>query len=592
MTAPTARARPRGRKRGIILLLLAALVVGGSVAATRLTSSTMLEPPAPEPVPAAQAGTAYCPVIAGEGDTAQLEIASASTEEDSEIRLTRFIDGQPVTEDPVVLAAGQSLVSEIPAEQAGAPVSVSWRGGPVVAQYRLSATAAPGDGPGAGDQAVATCQTEPSDRAYLAGLDTTRGSRSVLYLFNPFEQDAVVNLQFGTEEGPVELVIATEIQVPAGRVVVQDLAELRPETADLAVTVQTPVGRVIPQGHVRRGPAGEGLEGVTGRALLPAVTRPSSELFLPEAVQDDVTSSWVTVYNPSDRPAAVQVQVSTPLGDAGRLASELTVPAGGVARVDLDGLSALPRMGVHLESVNGIGLIATRVSAVQDGNRSGVSVAVAAPATDTTWTIVGGRGPDAELILYNPGAEIATARVDIAGGDSPDAVEVPPNGVTSVPLADIDAEGAAQVTADQPLVTGVVNLSPDVVTAYWSSTGTAQSTLLGAERAISARRDPSLSSVPVLSATATPTPIPVAPVPPGEGELGPTISPSPVLTPTATPTASPDSTEGDATPSPSPSPSPSPTPTGDDDLDDTDGPAAPDPSPDPLVTETEDSLFG
>ncbi|HUG82939.1 MAG TPA: DUF5719 family protein [Euzebya sp.] len=591
MMARGARTRPRGRKRGIVLLLLAASVVGGSVAASQLTTSAMLEPPSAQPVPMADAGTAYCPVITtGQDDTAQLEIASASTEEASEVLVTRFSEGQPRTDDPLEIEAGQSVVMDISVEQAGAPIAVSWRGGPVVVQYRLTPVAAAQGGVGAGDQAVATCQTQPSDRWHLAGFDTTRGSRSTLYLFNPFEQDAVVDLQFGTAEGPVELVIAGEIQVPAGAVVVQDLAELRPETVDLAVTVRTQVGRVIPQGRVRWAPAGEGLEGVTGHALLPAVAEPSSELFVPEAVHDEVTRSWVTVYNPTDRAAAVQVRVSTPLGDARSLASELTVPAGGVARVDLADLSALPRMGVRLQSVNGIGLIATRVSAVQDGDRAGVAIAVAAPSTDTTWTVVGARGPDAQLVLYNPGIEVATARIDLAGADgSLDPVEVPPNGLTAVSLPDVEAGGAARISADQPLVVGGVNLSTEVATAFWSSTGTAESALLGADQAVRAQREPSLSSVPVRSATATPTPAPPDPVPPGEGELDPAPSPSLVPTPTATPTPSPGSEptapEVQATPTP-----PSPTPSGD--TTEPDGPAASDPATDPTATETEGSLFG
>lgn len=579
------RPRTRGRKRGVVLLLVAVLVAAGSVAAERRTASTSLDPPAPGDVALADSGAAYCPVVAGEGDTAALEVASASAEEDSEIVVSRYVDGNAVADDPQVLAAGTSTILDIPAEQQGSPVVVQWRGGPVIAQYRLS-----GDTGAVGEQAVAQCQTQPSDRWYLAGFDTVRGSTSTLYLFNPFDQDAVVSLQFGTTEGPVDLVIAGDIQVPAGQVVVRDLAELRPETDDLAVTVRAEVGRVVAQGQVVRGPAGEGLEGITGRALLPAVAAPSSELVVAEATVDEVTQSWVTVYNPSDRQAAVQVQVSTPLGDASTLASEVTVPAGGTARVELADLSALPRLGVRLVSVNGIGLTATRISAVQEGDRTGVALASAVPTGEVSWTVPGARGPDAELTLFNPGDTTATARVELAGGAPEEwaAVAVPPNAVTSLPLGDLDPQGPALVTADVPLVAGVVNLSPDAATAYWSATGAATAALVGGGEALAVERDPALASSPVLSATATPTPTPLALPGSGEGALDATEQPSVVPLPTATPTPSPGVTPAPqattAAPDPAPAQSPTQAPSGD--------PSPGASPPPPAVTESEGSLFG
>ncbi|CAN5366571.1 hypothetical protein BH23ACT9_BH23ACT9_27090 [soil metagenome] len=572
--------RPRGRKRGLLLLLMAVLLVGATVAAGQLTDSAMLTPPAPEPVALAEAGSAYCPVIAGEGDTAQLEIASASADTDAEVVITRYVQGQAVRDEPFGLEAGRSVVLELSADQAGSPAVVEWRGAPVVAQTRLS------DGD---EVAAATCQTQPADRWYLTGFDTTRGSTSTIYLFNPFGQDAVVSLQFGTDEGPVDLVIANQIQVPVGQVVALDLAELRPETPDLAVTVRSEVGRVVAQGQVVRGPAGEGLEGVTGRALLPAVADPSDELFFPEALQDDVTQSWVTVYNPADRPAAVRVQVSTPLGDASTLASELTIPAGATARVELADLSALPRMGIRVISVNGIGLVATRISAIQDGPRTGVAVAVAVPAADVSWTVAGLRGADDSLVLFNPGVEVATARAEVAG-TPPEGwaqVQVPPNGVVTLPVTGDAPAGAALVTADKPLVAGAVSVAEGDATAYWSATGTATSRLLGGQDALTAERDPRLSSLPAVSATATPTPVPVTPVPPGEGELDEPADPVIIPEPTVTPTTSPG-----AEPPPEPAAPPPPPPPAATDAAPEPG-DQPGPTPEPGVTATEEGdLFG
>ncbi|WP_370327786.1 DUF5719 family protein [Euzebya sp.] len=572
------RPRVRGRKRGIALLLVAVLVAGASVAASQLTDpAAMTAAPTPEPVTAATSGTAYCPAVAGEGDTAQLEIASASATEPSEITVTRYVDGQPISDAPRQLAAGTSEVLEIPDAQRAVPFAIEWRGGPVVAQHAIADDT---------ERALATCATQPSDRWYLAGFDTNRGNTSTLHLFNPFGSDAVVQLRFGTLEGPVDLVIADELTVPAGEVVSRDLAEFRPETADLAVSVVARSGRVVPQGEVVRGPAGEGLEAITGRALVPASPTPGPTLLLPEALVDDVTESWVTVYNPADRHAAVEVQVSTPLGTASTLASELTVPAGGTARIDLADLSALPRMGVRLESVNGIGLVASRTSAVRDGERTGVTITPAVGTADEEWVVPGAVGTDAVLTVFNPGTAVATATVEVAGDpvDGADGIEVPPNALVEVPLGDVEGGGAALVTADLPVVAGVVSLGEGAAATYWSATGVPLSELIGGGQALPPRRDPSLSSRPAVSATATPTPTPV-PDRGGEGQLDATPTPTIIGPPSETPTPSPGAVPPAETTEPATT-EPAPTETGT-------GQPGPDPGgPDAAPTTTEDSLFG
>ena len=126
----------------------------------------------------AASGTAYCPVTGTDGDAAALEIASTSADQDSEITITRFVDGIPQIDEPRLLEAGRSSLIEIPPGQLRTPVTVDWRGAPVVAQYRLT---------DATERSVATCQTRPSDRWHLSGFDTNRGNTSTIFLFNPFE---------------------------------------------------------------------------------------------------------------------------------------------------------------------------------------------------------------------------------------------------------------------------------------------------------------------------------------------------------------------------------------------------------------------
>lgn len=586
--------RRPGRRRGIALLLAAVLVVAGSVAASQVTQSRELDPPEAVQAPLASSGTAYCPVAAGEGEGASL-LLSALGDADAEVVITRYVDGAAVPGEPRTLPARTTVTLPVAPGDLAAPVAIDWRGSPVLAQYQLS------DGT---ELLVADCASRGASRWHLAGFDTSLGNVSLLHLFNPYGQDALVDLQFGTPEGDVELVIGEELLVPARSSAVLNLAQFRPETPDLAVTVSSVAGRVVPQGQVDLAPPAEGVEAVTGRGLIPASPVVSETAFVPHAVSDAVTASHLTVYNPGTRAAAVQLQVTTPLAAATALASERTVPAGGTVGIDLAELSALPAFGVQLVSVNGVGIVATRTAAVSDVQRTGVAVSLAAPMTSEEWAVTGGLDANATLTLYNPGSTPAVAAVDVAGGtpETWTAVTVPPNGLTSLPLAHATPQGPALVDADGPLVVGVVHLRPESATAYWSATGTPQDDLVGGATVLPVQRDPGLSAVPAVSATVTPTPVAVDPAPDGEGGLGdaPDTSPTPPTDapptdppptdpgPTTNPTIEPPVVPSDTAPppgptEPAPAPGATPPPTGD---------PTTDPSPLPPGQTEEGSLFG
>ena len=322
----------------------------------------------------------------------------------------------------------------------------------------------------------------------------------------------------------------------------RDLAEFRPETADLAVTVEAQTGRVVPQGQIRRGPAGEGIEAITGRDLLPAVPEASTALYIPNATVDSGTDSWVTIYNPGDRAAAAQISVSTPLATTAAI-GELTVPAGGTTRFDLTNQSALPRMGVSISSVNGVPLVASRTSAIRDGEQTGLAMAVAVPA-DVAWTVPGARPPGGVITLFNPGSEVTTAALEVAGTAPPGwaEVQVPPNAVVDLPMADVTPDGPVRVTSDTPIVVGVASRGDGAATAFWSAAGSPARELLGPSQAAQAVRDPGLSSRPATSATAVPSVDPSDDGDGGEGQLDslddtpePTFIPEPSVTPTFSP---------------------------------------------------------
>ena len=298
-----------GRRRGWLFLLLAlalaaALTVGTAVLPDRADSEDGADVAVGE-VDVAASGTAYCPVTGADGDAAALEIASTSADQDSEITITRFVDGVPQIDEPRLLEAGRSSLIEIPTGQLRTPVTVDWRGAPVVAQYRLT---------DASERSVATCQTRPSDRWHLSGFDTNRGNTSTIFLFNPFESDAIVTLRFGTTDGRVDLIIADELLIPAA-------ARLRCGTWRSSVP-RPPILR-SPSRHRPAVSSHKGRSSVARRARgsrrSPVGTcyRPSRR---PRRRCTSPTRRWIPVRTPGspsttrgDRAAAAQISVSTPL---------------------------------------------------------------------------------------------------------------------------------------------------------------------------------------------------------------------------------------------------------------------------------------
>jgi hypothetical protein len=161
-----------------------------------------------------------------------------------------------------------------------------------------------------------------------AGLDHT----STLLVANLDPGPAVVDLRVLGPDGPVRTVATTGIVVAPGSQRRFDLADLAPETDDLALEVHAVRGRVVASvaDTLRRGATGP-----SGQEWLPSATRAARTVWmagLPEVTE----RRTLLLANPSDLEAVVEVAVSgtsgtfTPTGD-----HTVTVAPGAVTSLDL-----------------------------------------------------------------------------------------------------------------------------------------------------------------------------------------------------------------------------------------------------------------
>lgn len=471
------------RSTPVRLLWAVAAVVALGLIADAVVPAEREQRAARETQAAPPAGAWYCPGAVGPDEEATLSVAAVG-ETPSIITVERYPEGRPVADPPVQLTPGDQYDLKLPAGQAVAPLRVRWLGGPAVASWRLEG----------GDAAAANCAAAAAPHWHLAGLDTAAGARSFLHLFNPFSVDAVARVVFGTPEGRVALLLTENVLVPAGRTVRLPLNDYQPEQPELALSVDVLSGRLVTMGEVLNG---------AGRALVEAAPAAVLEASFAFGKTDGSTTSWLSVLNPGEEEAAVEVRVSDPRADAPGL-GEISIAPGAVTRIELSELSAQGDYGVTVASVNEQPVVAVRGAAVRTSSgRRGFALSLG-ELPSRAWALPGGgaNGRQSRVVLFNPGAEPATVRVRTSGGGPPEweAIVLEPNTRASVQLEDF-APGkpalAARVTSDVPVIAELRLVDAVGTLRLWTAPGVPEREWTGASRRRPARRDPALSSRPL-----------------------------------------------------------------------------------------------
>jgi hypothetical protein len=254
----------------------------------------------------------------------------------------------------------------------------------------------------------------------------------VLALFNPFPDDAVVDITFDTNEGRSEPEATQGVPVAAGTTAIIDLTvtgPLRQDTVSAAVVARR--GRLV----VDRVQAFPGQEN-RGVGLTLAAPAPAETWTFPEGIYlEGVTERWA-IFNPGDTPAIVSLEVVPDQG--GPLEPrDLTIGPGRQYVHVADDTLVPPGVGHSstIRSLNGVPVVAEREINSNVPGRRGWSSMLGAPSGATRWVFAaGGASDDLDewLMLFNPGTEAVTVRVrGIAGGELVDiegleAVELGP----------------------------------------------------------------------------------------------------------------------------------------------------------------------
>ncbi|MDP9452379.1 MAG: DUF5719 family protein [Actinomycetota bacterium] len=270
-----------------------------------------------------------------------------------------------------------------------------------------------------GGSSVSPCASSASDRWYLANGTTARDATQVLVLFNPFPDDAIVDIAFATDQGRDEPEALQGLPVPSGtttRVNVGDVVRRREVTA---TTVATRSGRVVVD-RLQRFDESDGRSGISLALAAPA---PAEVWTFPAGEhQEGLVERW-HVYNPADRDAVVLLEVVPDEGEA-PIPFERTVSAHSQLVIDAAETAPAPPGVGHsstVRSINGVSVVAEReLSGTAPSPRRGWSSMLGSPLAAASWLLPAGEGASAvadRLVVHNPSAQTVRFSVIPLDGD-------------------------------------------------------------------------------------------------------------------------------------------------------------------------------
>jgi hypothetical protein len=392
---------------GVVLVVGALLMAGGLIDRVRSSGSTQSDAAVqaarmPSAAPAsAISSTWYCVgTVGAPGFAGTVVVANTQDREARGTVAVSSTQGGPRVA-PITVAPRATANLPLPEVGQGAFLAavVDLDVGRSVAELVIS---------GLGDLEVTPCASSASERWYFPDGSTARDAGLSLSLFNPFPEDAIVDLSFSTDQGRAAPGDFQGIVVPAQSLVVKDIGEhvRRREAIFTSVNVRT--GRLVAaQAQVRTAP------GRAGLSVLLGTPSPSRTWYFPDGAAADGLVERYTIANPGSREATVLLEVNLDEGAAEPF--EITVPAGGQLPVVLNQEPRIPKGTGHsatVRSLNDEPVVVTRtVEGGPPSTRVGRTDMSGARRGVVGWAFAAGGASDQMdewITVQNPGAAAAT----------------------------------------------------------------------------------------------------------------------------------------------------------------------------------------
>lgn len=152
---------------------------------------------------------------------------------------------------------------------------------------------------------VAPCNSSPSANWVALGANTLTGSNSGISVFNPFSQDAVIDVSLTSESHQFAPGALQGMVVASHQVENINLTQYFAGKKDVGVSVSSRIGRVVVGGLVQRNDAGD-----VGLSALTTSPAPNSQWHFPIGELSSNQAQQLIVYNPNSYKVDVTAKFS------------------------------------------------------------------------------------------------------------------------------------------------------------------------------------------------------------------------------------------------------------------------------------------
>jgi hypothetical protein len=339
-------------------------------------------------------------------------IANPTTREVKGVVTAVPAEGDAVTA-PVVIGARSRKVVRV-ADIVQSPYTaamVDLEGGGVVVEHEVHGTAG---------TSMSPCAATGSDRWYIADGSTARDDAMLLALFNPFPEDAIVDLAFSTDQGRAVPSDFQGIVVRGGHLSVVDVGSHVRRRERVAATVTARSGRLVVDRLQFYGGAPAGI------SLALASPSLGGAWWFADGYAGDGVNERFSVYNPNATEAAVSLELFVD-GESVE-PFDLTVPAHDRLDIVANEQERIPKNVGHsavIRSLNGVAVVAER-AITATGTRSGISDTLGARTLASQWVLASGAADDAFdewVSVLNPGSSPVQVSLTVLAGGQPLPVE-------------------------------------------------------------------------------------------------------------------------------------------------------------------------
>jgi hypothetical protein len=374
---------------------------------------------------AAESSTWYCATGTGSGNdvvTGQLVVVANVSEEDRTGAVTVFPDEGDEVEQALDVPAGSRVAinttSLTDARYAAALVELDG-GGVTVTQFVFGSTG----------RETSECAASASASWHVASGATTSDAALYYAVFNPFPDEAIIDMTFEAQEQDENGEITEETRnpedfqgyvVPGRSVRFVDIGEVVTRRTQVSATITARTGRVV----VDRIQSYGGQDGIQGLAVSLAEPVAAETWFFPAGVSSEGLSEQFVIYNPSDTEATVDLEVAVddPAPNGSVEPFELDVPRRSAVAISTsdEQWAHVPAVGysVVVRSLNRVPVVAERTLVARDPAAApGIATTAGTPLVARTWTIATGDLESAGgrwLNVQNPDPE-ASGRLTIRG---------------------------------------------------------------------------------------------------------------------------------------------------------------------------------